>query len=44
LPDGLAGHEVAPDISELPCLLGAFNKAKKTAGLPIVRIMVTGMV
>jgi hypothetical protein len=44
LPDGLEGQEVAPDISELPCLLGAFNKAKKPAGLPIVRIMVTGMV
>ncbi|WP_299064988.1 DUF6127 family protein, partial [Accumulibacter sp.] len=33
----------ARDISELRSLLGAFNEAKKTAGLTIVRLLVTGL-
>jgi hypothetical protein len=34
----------APDIHELRSLLDAFNEAKKTAGLTIVRMLVTGLV
>ena len=36
--------EAARDISELRSLLDAFNEAKKTAGLTIVRMLVTGLV
>jgi hypothetical protein len=41
---GLEGPEAASDIRELRNLLDAFNEAKKTAGLTIVRMLVTGMV
>ncbi len=41
---GLDGPEAARDISELRSLLDAFNEAKKTAGLTIVRMLVTGLV
>lgn len=37
-------REAARDISELRSLLDAFNEAKKTAGLTIVRMLVTGLV
>ena len=40
----LDGPEAARDISELRSLLDAFNEAKKTAGLTIVRMLVTGLV
>ncbi len=38
------GPEAARDISELRSLLDAFNEAKKTAWLTIVRMLVTGLV
>lgn len=41
---GLDGADAARDISELRSLLDAFNEAKKTAWLTIVRILVTGLV
>ena len=41
---GLDGPEAARDINELRGLLDAFNEAKKTAGLTIVRMLVTGLV
>ena len=41
---GLDGPEAAHDIRELRGLLDAFNEAKKTAVLTIVKILVTGMV
>ena len=41
---GLDGADAAHDISELRSLLDAFNEAKKTAGLTIVRMLVTGLV
>ena len=41
---GLDGQEAAHDIRELRCLLDAFNEAKKTAGLTIIRMLVTGLV
>ncbi|WP_374690328.1 DUF6127 family protein [Accumulibacter sp.] len=41
---GLDGPEAARDISELRSLLDAFNEAKKTAWLTIVRMLVTGLV
>lgn len=45
LPEvGLDGRESARDISELRSLLGAFNEAKKTAGLTIVRMLFTELV
>lgn len=41
---GLDGPEAANDIRELRGLLDAFNEAKKTAGLTVVRMLVTGLV
>ena len=41
---GLDGPEAAHDIRELRSLLDAFNEAKKTAWLTIVRMLVTGLV
>lgn len=41
---GLDGPQAARDINELRGLLDAFNEAKKTAGLTIVRMLVTGLV
>ena len=41
---GLDGPEAAQDIRELRGLLDAFNEAKKTAGLTIVKMLVTGLV
>jgi hypothetical protein len=41
---GLEGPQAASDIRELRGLLDAFNEAKKTAGLTIVKMLVTGLV
>lgn len=41
---GLDGPDAARDIQELRGLLDAFNEAKKTAGLTIVKMLVTGLV
>ena len=41
---GLDGPGAANDIRELRGLLDAFNDAKKTAGLTIVKMLVTGLV
>lgn len=41
---GLDGPDAARDIQELRGLLDAFNEAKKTAGLTIIKMLVTGMV
>jgi hypothetical protein len=41
---GLDGPEAAHDIRELRNLLDAFNEAKKTAGLTVVKMLVTGLV
>lgn len=41
---GLDGPEAARDIQELRSLLDAFNEAKKTAGLTVVKMLVTGLV
>ena len=41
---GLEGPEAANDIRELRGLLDAFNEAKKTAGLTVVKMLVTGLV
>ena len=41
---GLDGEDAAHDIRELRNLLDAFNEAKKTAGLTIIKMLVTGMV
>ncbi len=41
---GLDGPEAARDIQELRGLLDAFNEAKRTAGLTIVKMLVTGLV
>ncbi|MDD2810027.1 DUF6127 family protein [Rhodoferax sp.] len=41
---GLDGEGAAHDIRELRNLLDAFNEAKKTAGLTIVKMLVTGLV
>jgi len=41
---GLDAANAAQDIRELRTLLDAFNEAKKTAGLTIVRMLVTGLV
>ena len=41
---GLDGEDAAHDIRELRNLLDAFNEAKKTAGLTIIKMMVTGFV
>ena len=40
---GLDGEDAAHDIRELRNLLDAFNEAKKTAGLTIIRMVVTGL-
>lgn len=41
---GLDGEDAAHDIRELRDLLDAFNEAKKTAGLTIIKMLVTGLV
>ena len=41
---GLDGEDAAHDIRELRNLLDAFNEAKKTAGITIVKMLVTGLV
>ena len=41
---GLDGEDAAHDIRELRNLLDAFNEAKKTAGLTIIKMLVTGFV
>ena len=41
---GLDGPEAANDIRELRSLLDAFNEAKRTAGITIVKMLVTGLV
>lgn len=41
---GLDGEDAAHDIRELRNLLDAFNEAKKTAGLTIIKMLVTGLV
>lgn len=41
---GLDGSQAAHDIHELRSLLDAFNEAKKTVGLTIVKMLVTGVV
>jgi hypothetical protein len=41
---GLDEEDAAHDIRELRNLLDAFNEAKKTAGLTIIKMLVTGMV
>ena len=41
---GLDGEDAAHDIRELRSLLDAFNQAKKTAGLTIIKMVVTGLV
>jgi len=41
---GLDGEDAAQDIRELRNLLDAFNEAKKTAGLTIIKMVVTGLV
>ncbi|HOE40126.1 MAG TPA: DUF6127 family protein [Rhodoferax sp.] len=41
---GLDGEDAAHDIRELRNLLDAFNEAKKTAGLTIIKMIVTGLV
>jgi len=41
---GLDGPDAANDIRELRNLLDAFNEAKKTAGLTLVKMLVTGLV
>lgn len=41
---GLEGSEAANDIRELRGLLDAFNEAKRTAGLTVVKMLVTGLV
>lgn len=41
---GLDGADAAHDIRELRSLLDAFNEAKKTAWLTIIRMLVTGLV
>jgi len=41
---GLDGEDAAHDIRELRGLLDAFNEAKRTAGITIVKMLVTGLV
>jgi len=41
---GLDGPGAADDIRELRNLLDAFNAAKRTAGLTVVKLLVTGLV
>ena len=41
---GLDGPEAARDIHELRGLLDAFNEAKRTASMTLVKMIVTGLV
>lgn len=41
---GLDGSDAANDIRELRGLLDAFNQAKRTAGLTLIKMFVTGLV
>ena len=41
---GLDGPDAAHDIRELRNLLDAFNEAKRTAGITLVKMIVTGLV
>jgi sugar phosphate isomerase/epimerase len=41
---GLDGPDAARDIQELRSLLDAFNEAKKTAGIALIKMLVTGLV
>ena len=41
---GLDEAEAARDIRELRGLLDAYNEAKRTAGLTLIKLLVTGMV
>ena len=41
---GLDGPSAANDIRELRGLLDAFNDAKRTAGLTIIKMLITGLV
>ena len=41
---GLDGPDAANDIRELRSILDAFNEAKRTAGITIVKMLVTGLV
>ena len=41
---GLDGPAAANDIRELRSLLDAFNEAKRTAGVTLVKMIVTGLV
>ena len=41
---GLDGEDAAHDIRELRNLLDAFNEAKRTAGITLVKMIVTGLV
>lgn len=41
---GLDGPDAAHDIRELRGLLDAFNEAKRTAGLTLIKLFVTGLV
>ena len=41
---GLDGEDAAHDIRELRSLLDAFNEAKRTAGLTVIKMVVTGLV
>ena len=41
---GLEGPQAANDIRELRGLLDAFNDAKRTAGLTIIKMLITGLV
>jgi hypothetical protein len=40
---GLDGPDAARDIQELRSLLDAFNEAKKTAGITLIKMLVTGL-
>ncbi|MDP2431474.1 MAG: DUF6127 family protein [Pseudomonadota bacterium] len=41
---GLDGEDAAHDIRELRGLLDAFNEAKRTAGITVIKMLVTGLV
>jgi len=41
---GLDGEDAAHDIRELRNLLDAFNEAKRTASMTIIKMVVTGLV
>jgi len=40
---GLDGPDAARDLHELRSLLDAYNEAKKTAGITLVKMLVTGL-